>query len=334
MSDRDLLRELEKRVGRPFVHALEGDRCVEIDLTSADHVWQGLIRRHSAAEKLDIMQLISRLTGLRKLNLRRNKLGLLPEAFRELHDLEHLNLGSNYLGRVPEQIRGFRHLTYLHLGNNDITELPEWMGDFARLEYLALHKHLKLRSVDVLAGQADLRTLNLYFVNLGRGLPDFLYGLTKLVSLTIWRVDQLSDAVDRWVDLEFFTDCGAPGLQALPDGFTRLRKLRMTRLFQNGLESLPEDFGDLENLEQVSLYQNRLSRLPDSMARLEKLRKLNLGWNRFETLPPWLSRLASLEWLAVFANPLAGASPIPAPPTARVVREWPFTTLHEPSRSA
>jgi len=328
MSDRDILTALQQNVGRPFAYTLEGDRCVALALTSETYRYHGLIRRHSAAEKREIMDLVSRLAGLRHLNLRRNKLCDLPRSFQDLRDLEHLNLGSNYLGKVPEQIRQFNRLKYLHLGNNDITELPPWMGEFAELEYLALHKHLKLKSVDTLAGQKSLKALNLYFVNLGP-LPKFIYALTNLVTLTLWNISDLSDDISKLSNLEFFTDCGAPALRTLPDGFTNLKNLRMTRLFQNDLQRLPDNFGDLENLEQVSLYQNSLSQLPESMAQLKKLTKLNLGWNRFETLPPWLNQLTSLEWLAVFANPLPNGDPIAVRPSTRVVREWPFTTLHD-----
>lgn len=328
MSDRDILAALERRIGRPFAHTLEGDRCVALDLTSADYLFRGLVRRHSRAEKQEIMALVSRLSGLRMLNLRRNKLFELPESFRNLRELEHLNLGSNYLGHVPAQIRGFSRLTYLHLGNNDITDLPPWIGSFERLEYLTLHKNLKLRSVDVLAGHKTLKTLNLYLISLGSA-PGFMYDLTSLVSLTLWNTT-LSDEVVRLTNLEFLTDCG--GLKTLPEGFTQLKKLRMARLYQNRLERLPDNVGDLENLEQLSLYQNRLTRLPDSMVRLKKLTKLNLGWNRFETLPSWLDQLPALEWLGVFENPLGDRDACPMPHAACVAREWPFTSLHAPVR--
>lgn len=327
MSDIDLIQELEQKVGRAFPHRLEGERCVELELGADDHPYYGLIRRHTPGEKREIMTRVGRLTGLRKLNLRRNKLGQLPDNFRDLRELEHLNLGSNYLGGVPEPLRECGKLKYLHLGNDDITELPPWFGDFARLEYLTLHKNLKLKSVDALASQTSLRTLNVYFLNLG-GLPRFIYGLKNLVTLNLWNINDLSDDISALSNLEFFSLCGTPGLRALPEGITRLKKLRMTRLFQNNLERLPAGMGDLENLEQISLYQNKLSALPDSMARLRKLTKLNLGWNCFETLPDWINRMNSLRWLAVFENPLRSDVAITLPPAAHVAREWPFTTLN------
>jgi internalin A len=326
-SDIDLLKKLESKVGRPFRHVLEGERCVELELASDDCLYHGLIRHHTEAEKEDILRLICRLTELRKLNLRRNRLFRLPEHFRDLARMEQLSLGSNYLGGVPEAIRGFRALKYLHLGNNDIVDVPAWMSDFRQLEYLTLHKNLKIKSIDALAGLKGLKALNLYTLNIFK-LPAFVYQFTNLVTLTLWNISDLSDDIANFTQLEFLTHCGCPSVRALPDGLTRLKKLRMARLFQHSLERLPDALGDLENLEQLSVYQNQLSGLPESIARLRKLEKLNLGWNNFETLPAWLNHLTSLEWLGVFGNPLKNGDSIPLPPVARVAREWPFTTLH------
>ena len=327
-SDIDLLKTLESKVGRPFRHTLEGERCVALELASDDDVYHGLIRHHTDAEKDEILQLVCRLRGLRKLNLRRNRLFRLPESFRDLIQMEQLTLGSNYLGGVPEAIRGFKALKYLNLGNNDIVEVPAWLSDFRRLEYLTLHKNLKINSIDALAGLQSLKALNLYTLNIFK-LPAFVYRFTNLVTLTLWNISNLSDDIANLTQLEFLTHCGGPSVRVLPDGITTLRKLRMARLFQHSLERLPDNFGDLESLEQLSVYQNQLSRLPDSMARLKNLKKLNLGWNNFETLPAWLNQLTSLEWLAVFANPLKNGDPIPLPPATHVARAWPFTTLHD-----
>jgi len=242
-----------------------------------------------------------------------------------LTELEDLTLGSNYLGCVPEQVRGFKRLKSLHLGNNDLVELPPWLGELSGLEHLALHKNLKLKSIGPVRSLKRLRTLNLYYVSLVE-LPEFVYELHELTTLTLWNVRRFPHGLAPFENLEFFTNCGGPSVHALPEGFTRLRKLRMTRLSQNNLESLPEDLGSLENLEQISLYQNRLSRLPDSMARLSRLTKLNLAWNCFETLPAWLNDLKGLQWLGIFENPLTEPVGLRVKAGMRIEKEWPFSS--------
>lgn len=314
-------------MGRTFHYTLEGERCVELNLTSDEYLYQGLIRHHSADEKMDILKLVSRLTGLKALNLRRNRVFKLPPDFRSLRELEQLNLGSNYLGGVPAEISAFSRLKYLHLGNNDIAELPAFLGEFQNLEYLTLHKNLKLKSVQALAGLNSLKALNLYFLNLGGRLPACIYEFKNLVTLTLWNIKDLSDELRELKNLEFFSNCGCPSLREAPAVIAKLKKLRMIRLFQNNLEKIPDAYGELENLEQISFYQNRLSTLPDSFARLSKLKKLNLGWNSFEVLPAWLGQIRTLEWLAVFENPLRESNDLGLPPTTQVLRTWPFSTL-------
>lgn len=326
ITDAEIVRSLEERVGRPFPYLMQNGRCVELSLCDDEALFHGLIRHHTQAAKLEMLRMISRLTELRKLNLRRNRLGVLPEEFNQLTKVEDLNLVSNYLGEFPRHIRGFSQLKRLALGNNDIAELPAWCNELQNLEYLALHKNMKIRSIAALRGLKRLRSLNLYFLNL-HTLPEFVYEFRDLENLVLWNIKSFPDGIETLENLEFFTNCGAPSFRSMPKGFTRLRKLRMARLYQNNLEILPEDMGDLENLEQLSLYQNRLSTLPESMSRLKKLRKLNLGWNKFEALPDWLNDLKRLEWLGIFENPLKDANTIHSRPGLQIDRKWPFTTI-------
>jgi Leucine-rich repeat (LRR) protein len=325
-SDPEILRQIETKIGRSVRSEMEEDRCVALALTSEDYLYHGLIRHHTTAVKQKILQLICRLRELKRLDLRRNKVGQLPSEFSALTQLEHLNLGSNYLGGVPEQLRALQQLKFLHLGNNDIVEIPNFVGDFANLEVLALHKNVRLKSIAALAPLKQLCALNLYTINLHR-LPEFVFEFADLQTLTVWNVTEFPDDLSRLRNLQFFTNCGALGLRSLPKGFTRLKKLRMSRLFQNSLETLPEDIGELGNLEQLSLYQNQLSSLPDSFANLQRLTKLNLGWNRFETVPRCLSRLRSLEWVGLFENPIQEPDAVPFGTQTRVLRYWPFSTI-------
>ena len=124
MTDIEIIHVLEKRIGQPFPHTILAGRCIELSLCHKDAIFFGLIRHQSPAAKQEIIKLISRLTGLRILDLRRNRLGVLPPEFSQLTDLEHLNLSSNYLGGFPDHIRNFRRLKSLYLGNNDLVELP------------------------------------------------------------------------------------------------------------------------------------------------------------------------------------------------------------------
>src|SRR5690606_24549729 len=135
-SDTATLDRIQGRVGQPVQFEMDGGRCVALDLTSDQSIWSGVIRHRSQSDKNEIMDLVCRLTGLKRLNLRRNHLGVLPEAFSGLTELEELNLGSNCLGIIPPQLRALKKLRYLHLGNNELQQVPEFMPELQQLEYL------------------------------------------------------------------------------------------------------------------------------------------------------------------------------------------------------
>lgn len=323
ISDRDVIREIERKVGCPFTQEWEGDRCVAIDLTTEDHLVYGLIRQHSPVEKREVLDLICRLRGLRKLNLLRNRVGILPAEFCELGELEWLNLGSNDLGASPPNLGALKRLRYLHLGANGLTSTPEWIAGLSALEEIGLHKNLGIRSIDPLEPLKELRSVNLFFVSLRR-TPDFIYRWKHVTNLVLWNCTDLTDELGKLETLEAFTNCGAPGLRELPPSITRLSRLRYLRAFQNSLERLPDDIGALDHLEHVSLYQNRLHDLPDSFVRLRQLKKLNLGWNRFQSAPTALAALPQLEWVGIFGNPLASFDGLPEGAIAQ--RDWPLAS--------
>lgn len=209
--------------------------CISLSLADDSHLYHGVIRAHPPGVKQDVMGLICRLEGLRRLNLRRNKLGGLPPEFGRLSQLEQLVLGSNSLGTVPEALRGLTRLRSLHLGNNGLQILPEWMGELRELEYLALHKNIRLRDLAPLKGLDQLRNLNLFLLNL-RTLPEVLYGFHRLETLTLWNVANYPAGLDHFRQLEFLTVGGCPHARTFPPGITALPRLRMARLHQNAFE--------------------------------------------------------------------------------------------------
>lgn len=325
MNDFDRVRLIASKLGRPVPHRMEDGACIDLSLTDASSLFHGLLRHQTPAMKMEILGDLCGLVNLRRLDLRRNLLGSLPNEFKSLVNLEHLVLGSNYLGCIPDQLRPLSKLKYLHFSNNELTELPNWFHELKDLEHLLLHKNLRLKCIDPLANLSQLKSLNLYFISFPI-LPELVYGFKSLVTLTLWNVNDFPYGLDAFKELQFFSNCGGPGTRSLPKGLTKVSRLRMTRLFQNSLSSLPEDIGDLVNLEQISLYQNQLSRLPESMARLKKLTKVNIGWNQFVELPQWLAELPNLEWLGAFGNLIQNESVPIFRSSVRVDLKWPFST--------
>ncbi|MCP5541746.1 MAG: hypothetical protein H7A52_16510 [Akkermansiaceae bacterium] len=76
---------------------------------------------------------LTRLTGLRVVNLRRVGLASLPEDFSRLAQLQYLDLAANQLASLPEDFSRLAQLQSLDLKGNQLASLP---GDFSRLAQL------------------------------------------------------------------------------------------------------------------------------------------------------------------------------------------------------
>lgn len=268
----------------------EGDTCVGVHLVDPSHLYHGLARQHSPSDKKEILHLISGLSGLRYLDLRKNRFGPIPDLGLQL--LEYVDLGSNYMGSVPYWLYGL-NLIYLNLGVNELRSLPDWIADYPSLRVLKLHKNV-LTDASPVANLKSLSFLNLYFNRIKR-MPSFLWELPEInfFSWGVSGVEELPEGVGNWKKLEWLS-LVANHIEKLPEAICDLTQLRGMRLHKNRLTALPERIGDLQRLEQLTLYRNQLQSLPESFSRL-RLKKLNLAHNLFDGVPSCVNK-DCLQW--------------------------------------
>lgn len=121
-------------------------------------------------------------------------------------------------------------------------------------------------------------------------------------------------------------DLSGNRLDALPDDFHRLRKLRIVFFSDNLFEIVPRVLAQCPDLEMVGfkscriksidahalpaklrwliLTDNRLEMLPESIGNHPRLQKLMLAGNRLRSLPPQLRDCTNLELVRISANRL------------------------------
>jgi len=78
----------------------------------------------------------------------------------------------------------------------------------------------------------------------------------------------------------------------------------------NRINALPENFGRLTRLRKLALAGNDIQTLPDSMANCQALELIRLSANQLTHLPDWLFQLPKLAWLALAGNPVTRSSPL------------------------
>ncbi|MEG0558001.1 MAG: leucine-rich repeat-containing protein kinase family protein [Comamonas sp.] len=138
-------------------------------------------------------------------------------------------------------------------------------------------------------------------------------GLTEFPSA----IYQLADSLES-------LDLSGNQLSALPEDFTRLKKLRILFASNNPFTTLPPVLGRMPQLEMVGfkacqitevpaqslppllrwliLTDNQIEQLPEALGQRPRLQKLMLACNQLRTLPASLAQCQRLELLRIASN--------------------------------
>ncbi|XP_061862220.1 transforming growth factor beta activator LRRC33 isoform X2 [Colius striatus] len=239
------------------------------------------------------------LTQLLELNLEKNYIFEIDQAFEGLQRLQRLNVAYNYLPCVVEF--GLTQLRVLNVSNNVI----EWFlalesDDLFELEVLDL-SHNRLLFFPVLPRQSKLHSLLLkdnemsFYQRLPNGTSlahvkvQFLLidgNSTTVTTVSLW--DEICHSNLSSLRL---LDMSQNQVWYLPEGFlAQMPSLTHLKLNQNCLETFQLSAGDpLATLTELDLSQNRLTELGAEVGArdiLSNLQLFNLSTNRLRALPP------------------------------------------------
>ncbi|XP_035678538.1 PH domain leucine-rich repeat-containing protein phosphatase 2-like isoform X2 [Branchiostoma floridae] len=235
-------------------------------------------------QKLPV-ELMSKLTHIRRLDLRSNRLELTSVenvTFLALDSLTHLDMSYNSVAELD--VRVLKQLTHLCCQGNGMSSL-QVSGE--RLEVLNA-SHNKLSTIEITPPPHNLVTIDVS-CNAFEKLPESLCDLKGLKLI----------------------DASRNKLNCLPPRiFWHVPKLTRLRVGHNRLSALP-DRVDNCLLKELDLQHNRLTHLPAALLmRAHRLRVLNLSCNRLVTLPQLgpSEKLKNVEELYLSSNYLVEQS--------------------------
>ncbi|GMP48067.1 hypothetical protein CsSME_00015557 [Camellia sinensis var. sinensis] len=256
-----------------------------------------------------------KITGLKQLNISRNKLsGPLP-TFNGFAKLESLDLSHNSLGgSIDLQLDGMVGLKSLNLGFNQfIGSVPINLGKSMVLEELGLSANrFEGKFPESIANYSKLIAIDLSFNHISGSIPDRFRELLNL-QLLILSSNNLSGGIPKSLStiqklLRFAANQNSFS-GVIPVGITKyLKNLDLSYNKLNG--SIPGDLLSQSNLLSLDLSYNSLSgSIPANMS--PTLVRLRLGNNQLNGTIPSSSfgSLQTLTYLELDNNSLSG--PIP-----------------------
>lgn len=268
MNDKEIIAWLSSVCN--FQHSMSGDVCKFISFFDDKDVFGGTIRHHPL--KKEIIGMVSNLSNLTFLNLKKCKIGNIPQMASR--SLEWLDLSSNDLEVVPNWVTLQPNLGFLSLGANNLTNVPD-LSDLIMMRTLKLHKN---RLTKVSGIPKDVASLNLFLNPLENGVPELVKNLWNLESFSFGMCDAKKIPPFAGLPKLKWLVMACSGITELPDDICSLLNLKILVLPKNQITKLPERIGDLVNLKSLSLYYNSITDLPESFFDL-KLERLNLYKN-------------------------------------------------------
>ncbi|KAM9385341.1 leucine-rich repeat-containing protein 40 [Pholidichthys leucotaenia] len=268
---------------------------------------------HLETEQLSCLKTIS------LLELRDNKITMLPENITLLSTLARLDLTNNDITTLPASVSLLPNLKVLLLEGNPLRGIRRDLltkGTNELLKYLRGRIKEEPEKADeghtamTLPSQArvnvhDIRTLKVlaYSDKQADSVPDEMFdaALDQAVATVNFSKNQLTSIPHRLVEL-------SSSLTELDLGFNRLR-------------CCSPDICSLLRLTHIDLRNNQLSDLPSEMKNLTKLRSIILNYNRFKSFPEVLYEIFSLETVLLGNNQVGGLDP------ARLIKLANLSTL-------
>lgn len=224
------------------------------------------------------LETISEVTPLRDLKLGGNLLwGTLEPCFSRLINLEILDLHGNNLQGLPPSFAELHRLRILNLAENSFESLPFGILSKLPLTELIARKNklsgtLIEDGIEVLPALQKLDVSSNQLTSIVR--PNGILAMPALTQLCVSmnRIQALPD-VSSWFELITLT-ADENSINAFPDGFPSLEKLKSVDLSSNDIRVVPAEIARMKNLAMLRLSGNPLRDKKFVSASVEEIKEI------------------------------------------------------------
>lgn len=288
---------------------LRHNRLVRIPMLTNCEALKELHMGNNALQEITAEHL-NHLQHVSVLDVRDNKIAVLPDEITILVGLERLDLTNNDLSTLPYALGTLNSLKSIVLDGNPMKKIRR---DIIMRGTNEIKKYLRSRMDDVDAAQGSVNTNQTVKPSQGTSgiigsvgeLDPFIVQSTKALDYSGKKVGVIPEEVWSVIgNAEVQTvNFSKNALSQWPDRLSLMSAtLQELNLGTNRLTSVPADIGMMIKLTFLDLRNNMLSNLPEELSNLQSLRELTLSANRFRDIPQVVYSLRRLEVLLFTDN--------------------------------
>ncbi|KAK4145609.1 uncharacterized protein C8A04DRAFT_35648 [Dichotomopilus funicola] len=224
------------------------------------------------------LEVISQITPLKDLKLGGNLLyGALESCFSKLTNLEILDLHGNNISSLPADFSSLSRLRILNLSENSFEELPFPILSGLPLTELVARKNqlqgtLIQDGVDTLPLLQTLDVSSNQLTHICSASKTVTMPALHQLCVSMNRLQALPD-ISSWASLLTIA-ADENSINAIPEGFAQLPKLRSVDFSSNDIRVVPLEIGRMENLANLRLSGNPLREKKFSTISTEEMKTI------------------------------------------------------------
>lgn len=285
------LRKLE------FVYAQHNDIDELPDLQGCDQLQEFHISNNFIKEIPE--QFCEKLPNLKVLDLRDNKIEVLPNEISMLQSLMRLDLSNNSINSLPNSLATLANLVSLQVDGNPIRSIRR---DIISCGTQRILKTLRDRDGSVKSDRKSMPEQTIpesefptkYQLKKSRILTLVGKGLTEVPEQVFL------DAKEADIEVVDFTK---NKLQTIPEGIQHLSSMiAELNCNNNCLKQISPFIAQFNYIKYLNMSCNQLEVLPNEVGLLITLREININNNRFQELPKCIYELINLEIILACDN--------------------------------